>query len=319
MSTVRQKPHSFESDGWRFSILVGTHHKSGTVLFAQVFREAAKTEGVPRYKSVVNGSACSKLFTEHQTVGVCIDEHVSMATLRAYVHPGVRLVHAVRDPLEMCVSSYQYNLHSTEPWLHIPRSYLGNRTLQRYFQSLPREDGVRMECRRSMDELVEMAVIYNATRGSAWAHTVRLEDTGRDYDGSMRAMFDFLGSGSATPALVKLASHHDLSRVKADESEHVSSAGEKGPLRDSLLADAALGPFLGSLRALIGYTDAPPPSREALCEQVGLVCADLASLAHLSWCSAGRLLHGGPAELQCNGSASRRTAGRRTRARIGPT
>ena len=35
---------------WNASILVGTHHKTGTVLLAKVFRLAAKLMGVPRSK-----------------------------------------------------------------------------------------------------------------------------------------------------------------------------------------------------------------------------------------------------------------------------
>jgi len=102
---------------WNGTILVGTHHKSGTVLFAQVFREAARLEGVPRYKSHLQSDPrgpCAPLAADPHGVGVCIEQHVSMARLRSFSRPGVRFVHVVRDPLEMCVSSYQYNLHSTE-------------------------------------------------------------------------------------------------------------------------------------------------------------------------------------------------------------
>ena len=46
---------------WNSSILVGTHHKTGTVLLAKVFRLAAKLMGVPRSKAnkTSTGAACA--------------------------------------------------------------------------------------------------------------------------------------------------------------------------------------------------------------------------------------------------------------------
>ena len=50
--------------GWGAPILVGTHHKTGTVLLAKIFRVAAKYMGVPRLKEAqtTNRTQCGKYF-----------------------------------------------------------------------------------------------------------------------------------------------------------------------------------------------------------------------------------------------------------------
>ena len=42
-------------------ILVGTHHKTGTLLLAKVFRVASRLMGVPRYKANANRTACDRI------------------------------------------------------------------------------------------------------------------------------------------------------------------------------------------------------------------------------------------------------------------
>ena len=143
---------------WNATILIGTHHKTGTVLLAKVFRIAAKAMGVPRHKN--NYTACAKLF-EKRSPGICIDEHVNANSMRIWLTPQLPFVHVVRHPLEMCVSAYLYHLQGAEPWLLKPIPDLGGLTLQKHYQALGPREGVRFECRRMMSELVETAVLYN--------------------------------------------------------------------------------------------------------------------------------------------------------------
>ena len=114
---------------WNTRIVVGTHHKTGAVLLAKVFRQAAKIMGVGRTKSNRTLSALCTEQLAHASPGVCIIEHITAKDVQSWP---VRLssggastswppfVHAVRDPLEMCVSAYQYHLLGAEPWLPHP-------------------------------------------------------------------------------------------------------------------------------------------------------------------------------------------------------
>ena len=48
---------------------------------------------------------------------VCLLEHARWAQLSSYVRRGLQYIHLIRDPLEVCVSGYQYHLNTTEPWV----------------------------------------------------------------------------------------------------------------------------------------------------------------------------------------------------------
>ena len=143
---------------WNSTILVGTHHKSGTVLLAKVFRIAAKVFEVPRHKN--NYTACARLFETHAR-GICIDEHVNANSMWEWLRPQQPFIHAVRHPLEMCVSAYIYHKQGAEPWLLKPLQDLGGVSLVQHYKTVDPTEGVRFECRRMVTELVESAILYN--------------------------------------------------------------------------------------------------------------------------------------------------------------
>ena len=90
LATAPAPPARVVPGAWNASILVGTHHKTGTVVLAKVFRVAARIIGVPRHKG--NRSACAALFAV-RAPGVCIEEHVSAASLRAWLTPRTPFIH----------------------------------------------------------------------------------------------------------------------------------------------------------------------------------------------------------------------------------
>ena len=278
---------------WNSSILVGTHHKTGTVLLAKVFRLAAKTMGVPRSKAnkTSTGAACAELFAA-RSPGVCIEEHTSDRTLRRWLAPGAPFIHMVRDPVAMCVSAYQYHLLATEPWLQQPYKDLQGHTLQHYYHNTSRADGVRFECKRLMNEIVEEALVFNATKVRAGTLTFFFESFSADFDGTMRQMFEFLDSGAAVEQLVKQASQYDLSRHGAEDERHVSTSQEKPALREMLFADEMLRDILIDMRVFLGYSRgivAPEPG--LLCSKLRTLCATT-NVGFFSWCPHGRVVRG---------------------------
>ena len=102
-------------------VLAGSHHKTGTVLLERVMQLYAAEARVPFEKP--SFETCASL--QRREAGVCFDEHVSGAKLKFWWSPVVSaaaafrapLIHIVREPSEVCVSSYQYHLTSTEEWL----------------------------------------------------------------------------------------------------------------------------------------------------------------------------------------------------------
>jgi len=279
--------------GWGSPILIGTHHKTGTVLLAKIFRVAAKYMGVPRLKEaqITNRTQCSRYFASKEPV-VCIVEHVSSRDLKAWVKPMVPFIHAVREPLEMCISAYQYHLTGAEPWLTVPLRDINNQTLQQYYIALPPEQAVNFECKRMMMELIEVALVYNATRARPKTLTVRLEEFVSNYDATTRRVFSFLGGDqSHINTLVNASITYDIARQPAGDSRHVSARSSKAALRAMVQRDPLVGRLMDHLRNLMGYGpgDTPEgPKREPLCSLVRKVCATT-HVGFISWCTYGRV------------------------------
>ena len=61
---------------------------------------------------------------------VCLLEHARWRPLHWYLERGLAFIHMVRDPIEVCVSGYQYHLITSEPWVLVPRPELGGRSWQ---------------------------------------------------------------------------------------------------------------------------------------------------------------------------------------------
>jgi hypothetical protein len=108
--------------------------------------------------------------------GVCVDEHLALPKLRRYWDDPqgaptallAPLVHIVREPLETCISAYQYHLVSTEAWLRTPRPEdlvrrgpTAGLPWQAVLRQADTRTGLRLECRRSIhDQIVQQADIF---------------------------------------------------------------------------------------------------------------------------------------------------------------
>ena len=286
-------------------VLGGAHHKTGTVLLERLLGMYANEARVPFHKP--SWERCPWL--GRREAGVCVDEHLSAARLRRFwVPPGgaaaslrAPLVHVVREPLETCVSAYQYHLHSSEEWLRVPRkeeetlrnhslydSLVGMSWQQVLRTSSPRV-GILLECRRSVrDQISQQADAFNMTRGDEQrVFTLRMEATEKDYDGTMWALFAFLGAAhqawlghaatrarigaptsaqgargaaQATPpgldtgALVEAATKFDIARNRQQNDDgHLSSTKLKRHLRGLILNETRVASELAGWREATGY------------------------------------------------------------------
>lgn len=92
-------------------IFVGTHHKTGTVLFSRIFRAVADELSLTFYSGPQQ--------TLPPQAQVWFNEH-SMINKNAFIEVGG--VHAIRHPLELVCSAYRYHLRGNEVWFTRPES-----------------------------------------------------------------------------------------------------------------------------------------------------------------------------------------------------
>jgi len=309
-----------------FRAIVGTHHKTGTVLMGQVMRVASK--GIERMIGEKGAGAAPQFLRHNWTActafhlhaAICLEEHVhlsQLASLFSYASSGkyhrgksrglplliasdrvssgtpqlmstrtIRFVHLLRDPIEICVSGYQYHKKATESWVKTPRVELGGKSWQSFFEQVSEADGIRTECVRGLTEIKEQAEIFLHFQTHPHALSVRLEDLDRNFSHQMRAIFNFFrpaivtrggmtdafGKGQMlTPAsvdrLVRSTSKFDLTAnaPKFDKVDHVSSGHDKERLRLKLLSHPRLRRALDALRQILAYKPAGSAPPDAAC------------------------------------------------------
>lgn len=107
-------------------ILVGTHHKTGTVWFLSIFREIANRLGlnfVAHTHEDPEPHGRWDIFQNHHSV-------FDFAKLGEY-----RGLHVIRDPRDQIVSATHYHVTSSEAWLHEPREEFGGLAYQEKLNS----------------------------------------------------------------------------------------------------------------------------------------------------------------------------------------
>ena len=203
-------------------------------------------------------------------LAVCVDEHVKGLPLSPAWMAGAPLLHVIRDPLEVCASSYQYALRANESWLRVPHESLRGLSYQQYYRSVPLREGLATECRRCFKELRQMASLYEATARTPRTLTVRFEELTDAYDATVSRMLEFAGlaSGDAVRSrarfekLLVATRKHDLSRRAATSigvrtAGHVSDASQKAELRSLLLQPSVgVASEVRELRRRMGYEEA---------------------------------------------------------------
>ena len=169
--------------------------------------------------------------------------------------------------------------------------------------STPRT-GILLECRRSVrDQIGQQADVFNATHAQEGrVFTLRMEATDHDYDGTMRALFAFLGTaylswpgpaaarergpttsnpdrtlgarGSSvlrTSMLVEAASKFDITRHRTQNDDgHLSATQVKRHLRGLLLNETRVAAELAGWREATGYDR----QYERHCKRYGLTYYD---------------------------------------------
>lgn len=124
-------------------ILVGTHHKTGTVWMLRVFRQIAKALQIPMYELTPRHG-----YLDMESKRARIDEvlekgaptifydSVSKFPLEGVPNEMMRGIHIIRDPRDVIISSAKYHSWSDEVWLHKPESKFDGLTYSEKINSI---------------------------------------------------------------------------------------------------------------------------------------------------------------------------------------
>jgi len=203
-----------------FKILVGTHHRTGTMWIGGIFRRIARDLALEFFSGSQEDLP--------PNFDIFFQNHSIFDLARLPV--AYRGVHVIRDPRDVIVSGCFYHQKATEAWLHVKRSEFGGWTYQQKIASLPSvDDQLMFEMEHHGDAIRDMV---------AWSYTnpnfleVRYEDLRVDTGLTLfRQIFAFLGfPAEVIPRLLQIAYAGSLFSGNIRNSVHVRS-GDAGQWR----------------------------------------------------------------------------------------
>jgi hypothetical protein len=200
----------------RQKIFIGSFHKSGSVLMADIWTRAAERLDLklwPMHDQSVR---------EPDHWDVCFHWQSDFGDAPAGVkHKGILVI---RDPRDVIISGAHYHCKAAESWLHTPDERLGGMTYQQKINSLPStEDRLLFELEHAGGETVQEMLA--AIKKYPSFRIVKFENLITDYDlMEFHKLFSFLGfRGADIPALLSIAFENSIFSGNVPKSGHVRS------------------------------------------------------------------------------------------------
>ena len=196
-------------------ILIGTHHKTGTVWLESVFSKVSNQFDLEWF----SGGNKDVIPKEWQVLQHT-HSHFQKEILENNNFKGL---HIIRDPRDIAVSAAFYHCKSHEDWLHVPRAEFGNKTYQNRIN----------ECNNFDDKLI-FEMDHSTATGlsdiSQWNYddlrfiNVKYEELIADNNMKLfRDVFEFLGfKGEALIRCLQIAFANSLFSGRVT-SQHVRS------------------------------------------------------------------------------------------------
>lgn len=113
-------------------IVVCTHHKTGSVWMANIFRAIKRHE-----KLNLHTKSQAEL---PQEADIFLQDHskVDLKALKArFPKRGVRAVHVIRDPRDVIISGAFYHVKTVEKWANNPKKEYGGKSYRQAISALP--------------------------------------------------------------------------------------------------------------------------------------------------------------------------------------
>jgi hypothetical protein len=236
--------------------IIATHHKTGTVWMASIFRELAEQLALSFIEfNPQNGPIAPPAA---RAPGIVQDQHSRWFELNAPPEQLVsdRIFHLIRDPRDVIISGMHYHRVSKEPWLHQPDENFGGLTYQQKLNSFS-GDGARYLF--EMSQLKAIGRMLAWPRGRADCFECRYEDLIADRSGDVfRQAVRHLGFDETQSAIaLKIYREKHIFREEGREGISVghvrSGAARQWPaIFDHALATAFIDRF-GNALVRLGY------------------------------------------------------------------
>jgi hypothetical protein len=168
-----------------------------------------------------------------------------------------RMVHVVRDPVEVLISGYLYHrrLPANEGWLFEPARGANGKSHAELLRTAEKSPKRAMEAELQMadDELRMLVLAYRQVDRDPNALNVKLESFFYDFDGTVEKVLRFLRFDEEDiPEMVETAKTFDTRRWSEEErsvNEHFTGGEDREPYKRAIAAD----PFLNKTTSYMRY------------------------------------------------------------------
>ncbi len=199
-------------------VLVGSHHKTGTVWLDSIFRE------ICTFHDLIYYSGSSEKLPEK--FNVFFQDH-SIFNLEE-IDESFRGLHIIRDPRDVIISGCFYHQKSREKWLHKRRKNLGGSTYQEAINNHENlDDKILFEMENLGRKTISDILRWNYS--NPLFYEIKYEELILDHDLKLfHDIFLFLGfPGSVIPSLLAIAHRNSLFGGLKKQGKHIRSGKTK--------------------------------------------------------------------------------------------
>jgi hypothetical protein len=195
-------------------ILVGTHHKAGTVWLLKIFKKVCEEFGLRLCHGEISQipQECDVILPRHSRFDF------------EQLQKEWRGVHLIRDPRDVIVSGCFYHGQSQEAWLHVKRAGYGGLSYQEKLNSyVSMEDRILFEMENWGQSCIRGMLQWNYNDPAFFE--VKYEDLISDHQLVLfHTIFAFLGfPGHAIPQSLKISYENSLFSGMLAKTSHIRS------------------------------------------------------------------------------------------------
>lgn len=195
-------------------ILVGTHHKTGTMWLISIFKKISRKFDLKFFRGKQN-----KL---PENFDIFLQDHSQFDFDK--LPSEYRGIHLIRDPRDIIISGCFYHTKSQEKWLHIKREKFGGLTYQEKINSYSSlDDQIFFEMENTAFKAI--SAILDWDYNNAKFMNIKYEDLISDQDLLLfHQLFNFLGfSGKEISEILRITYSNSLFSGNYQRSTHIRS------------------------------------------------------------------------------------------------